>query len=124
MKINKFGTLAIIGVVASFTAACGGSPTKPTALNPLAGGGGSASSFIVSDPKLVGSIDQICVAQSVAAASVDENGEPAAAGTTTEAPAADAAPVMRCDVPASEPQADVVISDSSSMESARFANRR
>ena len=115
MKINQFGTLAIIGV-AALAAACGGSPTKPTALNPLAGSGGSASSFTVSDPKLVGAVDQICTtSQSL----VDENGN-----ETGEAPAADTAPVMTCDVPASEPPADsAVISDSSSMESARFVNR-
>ena len=53
MKINLLGTFGIIGVVASFTAACGGSPTKPTASNPFVGDGGSAPSVNISNPRTV-----------------------------------------------------------------------
>ena len=92
MKINLLGTFGIIGVVASFTAACGGSPTKPTTSNPFVGDGGSAPSVNISNPRTVIGLE-VCANQPPA--SDDPYGE------------AQAAPLM-CDVYApDEPTADV-----------------
>src|SRR5438874_968760 len=63
MKVSQFGTLALIGVVVSFTVACSGSPLKPTAANPSLGNGASAASVNLSDVKQIGAADQICTGQ-------------------------------------------------------------
>ena len=52
MKINQFGMLMIAGVVISMTAACGGSPTKASAIPPAFGDGSSAASVNVTAPRL------------------------------------------------------------------------
>ena len=91
MKINLLGTFGIIGVVASFTAACGGSPTKPNASNPFVGDGGSAPSVNISNPRTVIGLE-VCANQPPA----------------SDDPYGDAQPVAMCDVYApDEPAADV-----------------
>jgi hypothetical protein len=116
MKFNQLGTLAVIGVVISFTAACNGSPTKPTTTNPSLGDGASAASGNLSGLRSVGAVDQICTGQPQ---SLDENGEP-----TGGAPNADA-PAVTCDSSpaADKPQDEVVVSGAPSMDSARFVHR-
>ena len=116
MKVNQLGTLAIIGVVVSFTAACSGSPTKPTAINPSLGDGASAASVNLSNVMPIGAVDQTCTTQSQ---TFDEysyqNDGVQNAGTS----------FVTCDSPAAaeQPQEDVVVSDAPSMDSARFAHR-
>jgi hypothetical protein len=93
MKINLLGTFGVIGVVASFTAACGGSPTKPTASNPFVGDGGSAPSVNISNPRTVIGLE-VCANQPPASDDPYGDGQPA--------------PVAMCDVYApDEPAADV-----------------
>ncbi len=95
MKINLLGTFGVIGVVASFTAACGGSPIKPTASNPVSGDGGSAPSVTVSNPRTVVGLE-VCANQPPE--------DPYAEGP--------AAPVAMCDVYApDEPAGDVATDD-------------
>ena len=96
MKINLLGTFGVIGVVASFTAACGGSPIKPTASNPFVGDGGSAPSVNISNPRTVIGLE-VCANQP---ASDDPYGD------------AQPAPVAMCDVYApDEPAGDVATGD-------------
>jgi len=113
MKIKKLGTLGIIGVVLSITAACGGSPTKPTASNPAIGGGAPASPVPVSSPRLVAD-DHPCTSL----APVDDQ---------TGDANAEAAPAMTCDAPAApaadEEQGEVVIGDSSVMDDLFYFKR-
>jgi hypothetical protein len=115
MKVNRLGTLAIIGVVVSFTVACGGSPTKPTAVNPLLGEGASTASVNVSNLNEVGAVDQICQDQPQ---TIDDG-----TGQTVD-PTADTPPVT-CDPSgaADQPQGGVVGSGSAPMDSARFVHR-
>jgi hypothetical protein len=121
MKVNQLGTLAMIVVLGSFTAACGGSPTSPTAANPSAGGGDQAASVKLSTFQQDVAVGQICAAQTV---TFDENGNPIPDASTTDTPA------MTCEsAPATEqPQADgqqagAAAGDSTSMSSARFVRR-
>jgi hypothetical protein len=116
MKINQLGTLAIIGVVIFFTAACNGSPTKPTALTPSLGDGASAASVNLSNPKTVAATDQLCTTPpQTFVEGEDQHGE---------LPPADAPPVT-CDssAAADQSQADVVMSDAPPMDSARSVHR-
>ena len=108
MKINQLGTLAIIGVVVSFTAACSGSPTTPTAANPSLGDGASAASVNLLNFQSVGAVDETCTSQPP---TFDEDGNQ----TDT--------PPVTCDASAAadQPQDDVVINDPPPMDSARFA---
>jgi hypothetical protein len=117
MKANQLGTLAILGVVVSFTAACNGSPTKPTTINPSTGDGASAASFNVSSVNPVAAVDQICAGQQQTLA----DGEVADTGLVANADA----PPVTCDpsVAADQPQDEGVVSDAPSMDSARFAHR-
>ena len=121
MKINQLGTLAIIGVVASFTAACGGSPIRPTAVNPPLSDLASTTALKLTTLQQV-AVDQMCTAKSVI---YDEYGneipEAAPDASTTDAPAT---PSVVCEAPAApeQPQDAAVVSDPSSMESARFAH--
>jgi len=74
MKINLFGVAGIVGVVASMTAACGGNPLKPGALNPGVGNGGSGSgAFIVSEPKLAAPVLEPCANQPIPEPGLDES---------------------------------------------------
>jgi hypothetical protein len=116
MKVNQLGTLAILGVVASFTVACGGGPTKPSAAIPPFGGDTSATSVKLTNFQEV-AVDQMCTAKAV---SYDDYGNEIPEASTTEAPAT---PPVVCDPPAApdQPEDDVVITDLSSMDSARFA---
>ena len=66
MKHSQVGTLGIIGVVVLFTAACGGSPTKPAALNPGSGDGASAASVTFSNTKLIEAVDEPAAADAPA----------------------------------------------------------
>ena len=111
MKINHLGTFTIIGVALSITVACGGSPTKPTAVNPAFGDGASAGSAVnVTNPRPVGAL-VVCANQPDAV--VDENGETVPA------------PVVMCDAPAPpEPTADVVISDTPTGDDLQSARSR
>ena len=103
MKINLLGTLGVIGAVVSLTAACTGSPTKPTAINSLTGDGGSASSVNFSNPRLAEAGLEVCADQPPA--TTDENGE------------VTAAPVMMCDVSTTDaPADDAVISEPSASD--------
>ena len=116
MKINQLGTfaIAIVGVVVvSFTAACGGSPTTPSAAIPSIGNGALAESVNLSGVKSV--TDQICT-QTPAYGETDQSGE---------APNADTPPVT-CDSPAAadQPQADVVVNDGPSLGEISLAHRR
>ena len=95
MKINLLGTLGVIGVVASFTAACGGSPTKPIASNPLIGDGGSAPSVTFSNPRTVIGIE-VCANQPV-------SDDPYGDGSSV--------PVAMCDVYAPDEPADEVAAE-------------
>src|SRR4051812_7528530 len=110
MKINQLGILAIAGVIVSFTAACGGSPTTPSAAIPAISNGALAESVNVSGVKSVGATDQVCT-QTQTYGETDQS---------WEAPNADTPPVT-CDSPAAadQPQADVVVSDGPSMDSLR-----
>ena len=113
MNTNQLGTLSIIGVVVSITAACGGSPTKPTAFSPAIGDNASAPSITLSSPRLVAD-DQACTSPSPTDAAGDQSGEANA----------EAAPVMTCEPPAAgEPEDGVVISDSSVMDDLWSAKR-
>jgi hypothetical protein len=99
MKINLLGTFGVIGVVASFTAACGGNPIKPTVSNPVSGDGGGGSSVTISNPRTVVGLEP-CPNQPVA--------DPYADGP--------AAPVAMCDVyapdePTDEAAAEEVATD-------------
>ena len=121
MKVNQLGTLAILGVVASFTVACGGGPTKPSAAIPSFGGDNSATSVKLTNFQEV-AVDQMCTAKSV---TYDDYGNeipdaPAPDGATGDA----ATPPVVCDPPAApdQPQDEVAITDLSSMDSARFAH--
>jgi len=97
MKINLLGTFGVIGVVASFTAACGGNPIKPTASNPFVGDGGSAPSVNISSPRTVIGLEP-CANQPPA--SDDPYGD------------GSAAPVAMCDVYApEEPAGDAATGD-------------
>ena len=110
MKINQLGTLAIIGVVVSFTVACNGSPTKPTAFNPPLGDGASVPSVNLSNVIPVGATDQVCTSLPQA---YDEYGYQTG----------DIWP-MTCEPAATEAaQEEVVVSDESSTDSAVFARR-
>jgi hypothetical protein len=109
MKVNQLGALAIVGVVVSFTAACDGSPTKPTAAFPVAGDAAPAASVNVSSAVPVGAIQQTCT---TTPGSLGDDGMPSADTVTCDSSAA-----------VEEPQADVVIGDSSPMDAARFARR-
>jgi len=75
MKINLFGIVGIVGVVASMTAACGGNPVKPGALNPGAGtGGGSGSTALIfSEPKLAAPVLEPCANQPIPEPGLDES---------------------------------------------------
>ena len=74
MKINLFGVIGIVGVVASITAACGGNPVKPGALNPGVGNGGSGSTaFIVSEPRLAAAAQEPCANQPIPEPGLDES---------------------------------------------------
>jgi hypothetical protein len=117
MKVNQLGTLAILGVVASFTVACGGGPTKPSAAIPSFGGETSATSVTLTNFQQEVAVDQMCTAKAV---TYDDYGNEIPDASTTEAPAA---PLVVCDPPAApdQPQDDVVITDLSSMDSARFS---
>lgn len=125
MKVNQLGTLAILGVVASFTAACGGGPTKPSAAIPSLGGEASAASVRLTNFQQGAAVNQMCTAKSV---TYDDYGNEITEAPATEASTADApaAPPVVCDAPAAPdpPQDDAVISDLSSMDSARFARLR
>jgi hypothetical protein len=56
------------------TAACGGNPVKPGALNPGAGNGGSGSTaFIVSEPRLAASAQEPCANQPIPEPGLDES---------------------------------------------------
>jgi hypothetical protein len=119
MKVNQLETLAILGVLVSFTAACGGSPTSPTAANP-SGGGGDAASVKLSALQGVAA-GQVCAAQTV---TFDDSGNPIPDAPPADTPATtcDAAPAP--DQPqADQPQANAAVSDSTSMDSARFVGR-
>ena len=113
MKIKQLGTLGIIGVMVSITAACGGSPTKPTASNPAIGDNAPASPVGVSSPRLVA--DEAACTSSAPAD--DQTGEANA----------DAAPAMTCDAPAApaaeDQQGEVVIGDSSVMDDLWYFRR-
>jgi hypothetical protein len=109
MKVNQLGTLAIIGVVVSFTVACNGSPTKPTAISPTFDDGAPVASVNLSTVMPVGAVGQICTDQSP---TYDEN------GYQIDAPSVTCVPVA-----AEQPQENVVVSDAPSMESARFVHR-
>src|SRR5947208_2563909 len=107
MKISQLGTFGIIAAVVSITSACGGSPTKPTAINSVIGDGASASSVNVSNPRPA---LEICTNQPPADAGEDQAGD------------APAAPVVMCDVPATnEPTDDAVISDPSTTDDLQSA---
>ena len=110
MKVNQLGTLAILGVVVSFTVACNGSPTKPTAINPPAGDGASVASVNLSTVMPVGAVGQTCTS---VPATFDDYGYQIEAETVT------------CDSPAvvDQPQDEIVVSDAPPMESARFIHR-
>jgi hypothetical protein len=110
MKANQLGTLAIIVVVALLTAACNGSPTKPSTTNPSLGNGAPAALVNVSNPQPVAAGGQTCTSQPQ-----DQTGDGSNADT----------PAVTCDSPvvADQPATDVVVSDGSTMESARFVHR-
>ena len=121
MNFNKLGTLLTIGIgVVSFTAACGGSPTKASAIAPSLGDGASAASVNVSAPRSLGA-EQTCTSQPQADQSGDQNGEM----QNAEAPA------VTCDSPANNGSdaaaqgdvADVVVSDTPMTDEA-FSVRR
>jgi hypothetical protein len=117
MKVNQLGTLAILGVVASFTMACGGGPTKPSVAIPSFGGETSATSVTLTNFQGV-AVDQMCTAKAV---TYDEYGNEIPDAPTTEAPAT---PPVVCDPPAApdQPQDNVVITDPAWMDTARFAH--
>jgi hypothetical protein len=121
MKVNQLGTLAtlaIIGVVASFTAACSGSPLKPTPANQLAGDGSSATSVTLTTFQQEVAVAQICTAQTV---TFDDNGNEVP-DVSTDSPAMTCEPAPAADQPAAEqPQEDGVVADAPSMDTARFA---
>jgi hypothetical protein len=116
MKVNQFGTLAIIGVVVSLTVACNGSPTKPTAISSPPGDGASVSSVNLSNAMPVSA--QTCTTQWP---TFDEysyqNDNVQNVGTS----------IVTCDVSAAadqtQAQEEVVVSEVSSMDSARFVHR-
>jgi hypothetical protein len=116
MKMNKLGTLAILAVVASFTAACNGSPTKSSALAPLLGDGGTAAPVNVTAPIAA---KGACVSQP----------EPDPYAYQTDDASNVNAPSTACVPPATteaadaeaEAQADVVLSEALPMDDARFA---
>ena len=115
MKINQFGVVGIIGVVVSMTAACGGNPVKPGALNPGVGNGGSGSnSFILSDPKLAAPALEPCANQPIPEPGQNESDIFVAMCDVViadEPPAAEEAPATE-QVPATdEAQADAVAPD-------------
>ena len=119
MKVNQFGTLAIIGVVASFTAACSGSPLRPTVANPATGNGSSATSVNLTAFQQEVAVDQICTPQTV---TFDEFGNEIPDVASGEAMTCEPAPAA--DQPAAEePHEDGVITDAPSMDTARFARR-
>ena len=116
MNFNRLATLVIIGAAVSLTAACNGGPTKPSAMAPSFGDGAAVASVNVSNINPVGAVNQVCTGQPNTSDGEDQAGETSNAD----------APVITCDSPANaQPQADeagVVVSDSPSMESARFAS--
>jgi hypothetical protein len=114
MKVNQLGALAIIGVVVSFTAACDGSPTKPTAAFPPPGDAASAASVSVSSVLPIGAIEPSCTDPT----ETTENRDPSDGGPNSLR-------AVTCDSSAAveEPQGDVVVSDPLPMETARFARR-
>jgi hypothetical protein len=121
MKVNRLGTLAIIGVVVSFTVACGGSPTKPTAVNPLLGEGASTASVNVSNLNAVGAVDQICTGQpqTLKPQTLDDGTDQTGGEPTADTPPVTCNPSGAAD----QPQGGVVGSDSAPMDSARFVHR-
>jgi hypothetical protein len=108
MKNNLFGTIVLIGGVASLTAACSGNPLKPAALNPGVGDGGSNAAVVtLSDPRLVGPALEVCANQP---ADDTTDGFVAMCDVTPpapEEPTADAAPA------ADEAAAEAAVTDSS-----------
>ncbi len=122
MKINQLGTLVIVGVALSVTAACGGSPIKPTAIGPSFGDGAAAASVTVSTLRLAGSTEQLCTSQP----SSDQSGDQSDTQNVE-------APAMTCDSPVdtgssaetdssadTEPQSEVVVNEETPTDAARF----
>jgi hypothetical protein len=107
MKINQFGTLAIVGVVFAFTVACGGSPTVPTATSPSLGDGAPGAFGNLAN---LNRVRTICTSEM---RTVEEGAEFEAG----EVPSEEAPPVT-CDAPAGaeQPEGDVVITDPPSTE--------
>jgi hypothetical protein len=121
MKVNQLGTLALIGVVASFTAACSGSPLKPTLANPAAADASAATSVKLTAFQQEVAVDGICTARTV---TFDENGNEIPDVSSGEAPAIACDPAPAADEPAADqPTEDAIISNSPSMDTARFARR-
>jgi len=112
MKLNQLGTLIVIGVVGSLTAACNGSPTKPAAFVPASSDGTSAASVNVSAPLSVGAADQVCTTQPPADQGGDQSGD---------TPNGDAAIVTCEPLPSTESSGDVAVIDAPAMDDAQFA---
>jgi len=108
MKMNPIGTLAVVGVVVSFTVACSGSPTKPAAAIPSFGQETPGASVRLTPFQEV-AVEQICAAQAAVYDDEADDGN-------------EVAPMV-CDPadPDDESKDEAVVSDTSAMDSARFA---